>query len=67
MKGLVATDAELEQLPRNAQDILALWILGLRYRALSTTLSIPIGTVRSRLNRARARVSAMRAAETETA
>ena len=67
MKGLTASDAELEKLPRNAQDILSLWSLGLRYRALATTLAVPLGTIRSRLNRARARVEAMRAVETESA
>lgn len=52
MKGLTATE-----LPRNAQDILSLLSL---YRSLATTLSVPLGTVRSRLHRARARVAAMR-------
>ncbi|MBB5051151.1 DNA-directed RNA polymerase specialized sigma24 family protein [Afipia massiliensis] len=63
MKGLTATDAELEQLPRNAQDILSLACLGLNYLSIAATLSVPLGTVRSRLHRARARVAAMRAAQ----
>jgi RNA polymerase sigma factor (sigma-70 family) len=47
----------LEQLPRTEQDVLALCVgEGLSYEETALALAVPIGTVRSRLSRARARL-----------
>jgi RNA polymerase sigma factor (sigma-70 family) len=50
--------ALVERLPRRDQEVLALcaWA-GLTYQEVATVLDIPVGTVRSRLARARARLA----------
>jgi RNA polymerase sigma factor (sigma-70 family) len=52
--------ALLEQLPAGERDVIALCVeQNLTYRAAAKTLGLPVGTVRSRLSRARARLSAL--------
>jgi RNA polymerase sigma-70 factor (ECF subfamily) len=47
----------LRRLPRADQDVLALCVWEeLTYEQAATALSVPVGTVRSRLSRARARM-----------
>jgi RNA polymerase sigma-70 factor, ECF subfamily len=47
----------LEQLPREFREVIVLYELeGLSYKELATTLGIPVGTVMSRLSRARRRL-----------
>jgi len=50
----------ISRLPQRERDVLALvaWS-GLSYEAAAAALDIPVGTVRSRLSRARARLSAL--------
>lgn len=56
----------LEQLPKRDQEIFALCELsGLSYAEAAAALDLPVGTVRSRLSRARARVRSLVAQETE--
>lgn len=55
------TDSELDQLSTKHHAILFAWRSGVQsYKDLCTQLSIPIGTVRSRLNRARNALSKLR-------
>ena len=51
--------AALRRLPRHEQDVLVLCLwMDLSYEDAATALGVPIGTVRSRLSRARARMRA---------
>ena len=54
-KALVARDpAAIEQLKPEFREILLLWgVEGLKYREIAEILEVPIGTVMSRLHRAR--------------
>jgi RNA polymerase sigma-70 factor (ECF subfamily) len=59
--------AAVQQLPRAEQDVLALIVWsGLSYANAATALGVPIGTIRSRLARARRRL-ALDVAETPSA
>ena len=50
--------ALVKRLPRRDQEVLALCVwLELTYQEAATVLDIPVGTVRSRLARARARLA----------
>lgn len=50
--------AAIRRLPRREQEVLALVLWsGLDYAAAASALGVPVGTVRSRLSRARARLS----------
>jgi RNA polymerase sigma factor (sigma-70 family) len=52
--------AAIADLPRREQEVLSLVVWsGLDYAAAAAALDIPVGTVRSRLSRARARLSAV--------
>lgn len=56
----------LEQLPKRDQEIFALCELSeLSYAEAAAALDVPVGTVRSRLSRARARVRSLVAQETD--
>ena len=57
----------MKTLPRHEQEVLALiaWS-GLDYAAAAAALNIPVGTVRSRLSRARARLNARLLEQEET-
>ena len=50
--------AAIEELPQHERDVLALvaWA-GLTYEQAAAALAVPVGTVRSRLSRARKRLS----------
>jgi RNA polymerase sigma factor (sigma-70 family) len=55
----VRVRAAISRLPRADRDVLALAVLGeLSYAEIAAALTLPIGTVRSRLSRARARLRA---------
>jgi RNA polymerase sigma-70 factor (ECF subfamily) len=56
------TAAEIEALPAHHSKALSLFIDGMRYQDIAASIGCPVGTVRSRLNRARGRILAMRAA-----
>jgi RNA polymerase sigma factor (sigma-70 family) len=51
-----ALSAELARMSARQRDVLFLFAAGLSYADIATTLEIPIGTVMSRLHRARARL-----------
>jgi len=52
--------AAFRQLPARDQDVIALCVWdGLDYAAAAVALGVPVGTVRSRLSRARARLAAL--------
>jgi RNA polymerase sigma-70 factor (ECF subfamily) len=54
--------AGVAALPRREQDVLALCVWsGLSYEDAARALGLPVGTVRSRLSRARRRLSVTRA------
>ncbi|MGA6162560.1 RNA polymerase sigma factor [Amycolatopsis magusensis] len=53
-----ALAGELDKVPRRQRDVLYLYAAGLSYADIATALDIPIGTVMSRLNRARTRLRA---------
>lgn len=58
-----ATDAELDALPIVQRNVFVPFVHnGASYEAISEHLGIPIGTVRSRLHRARKRIALLRAA-----
>jgi len=51
---LARTRAAMERMPRDLAEILTLVVIeGMSYREAASVLEIPVGTVRSRLNRAR--------------
>jgi RNA polymerase sigma factor (sigma-70 family) len=55
---MAAVLAAIRELPRHEQEVLALVVwAGLSYEAAATALGVPVGTVRSRLSRARARLT----------
>lgn len=56
---MVAVLVEVDRLPRRERDVVALvaWE-GLDYAAAAAALDVPVGTVRSRLSRARSRLTA---------
>ena len=55
--GSVAGPGELLQLPDGERDALVLHVWeGLTYDDIATAIDVPVGTVRSRLNRARRRL-----------
>jgi RNA polymerase sigma factor (sigma-70 family) len=61
---LVAAQAALASLGENDREVFVLCIwMGLDYRSTAQALDIPIGTVRSRLSRARTRLRALGAQE----
>jgi RNA polymerase sigma-70 factor (ECF subfamily) len=51
-----ALAGELDKISRRQRDVLYLYAAGLTYADIATALNIPIGTVMSRLNRARTRL-----------
>ncbi|MDI5976790.1 RNA polymerase sigma factor [Amycolatopsis magusensis] len=53
-----ALAGELDKVPRRQRDVLYLYAAGLSYADIATALEIPIGTVMSRLHRARTRLRA---------
>ena len=53
---------EIAALEPKYRDVLSVYASGARYLEIAETLNIPIGTVRSRLNRARGCVLGNRAA-----
>jgi len=53
-----ALAGELDSISRRQRDVLYLYAAGLTYANIATALDIPIGTVMSRLNRARTRLRA---------
>lgn len=53
-----ALAGELDKVSRRQRDVLYLYAAGLTYADIATALDIPIGTVMSRLNRARTRLRA---------
>jgi RNA polymerase sigma-70 factor (ECF subfamily) len=55
---LRALAGELDKISRRQRDVLYLYAAGLTYADIATALDIPIGTVMSRLNRARTRLRA---------
>lgn len=55
------TDAELDKLPINQRNVLTAHCSNnLRYVDIAASMNIPVGTVRSRINRARAKIERMR-------
>jgi DNA-directed RNA polymerase specialized sigma24 family protein len=58
--GETITAAELERLPINQRNALTAHIYGRSYDDVAKELSIPLGTVKSRINRARRNIVAMR-------
>jgi RNA polymerase sigma-70 factor (ECF subfamily) len=59
--------AAVARLPKREQDVIAVCVFGeLDYAAAAVALSIPVGTVRSRLSRARKRLAAWFPAVTPT-
>ena len=57
------TDAELEKLHINQRNALTAHVCNnVPYADIATAFNIPIGTVRSRINRARAKIERMRQA-----
>lgn len=53
-----ALAGELDRISRRQRDVLYLYAAGLTYADIATALDIPMGTVMSRLNRARTRLRA---------
>jgi RNA polymerase sigma-70 factor (ECF subfamily) len=52
--------AAISGLPKREQDVIAVCVFGgLDYAAAAVALGVPIGTVRSRLSRARRRITAL--------
>lgn len=62
---LALTEAEMIALPQHQRDVLAAREGKLRYKQIAETLNVPLGTVRSRINRGRAALEKLRAANTE--
>jgi RNA polymerase sigma factor (sigma-70 family) len=59
---MAAVLAAVRELPRHEQEVLALVVwAGLSYDAAAVSLGVPIGTVRSRLSRARTRLATIEA------
>lgn len=56
---IVANDPLLERLPENHRVVLIKAIHGMKYKDIALELNVPIGTVRSRLHRARATMESL--------
>lgn len=61
------TESEIKALAAHHADVLTGIEGGAKYDEIATTLDIPIGTVRSRINRARRALDALRAKAAEPA
>lgn len=60
------TDAELDALPLKVRNIVTMCVCnGNPYEMASDHYGVPIGTVKSRINRARAKIAKLRAAAVE--
>lgn len=55
------TPEELERLPKDQRAVLECFLAGNAYQKIAVDLDIPLGTVRSRLNRARSKIIVRRA------
>lgn len=55
------TTQELQQLTVEHHNVLSALYSGLKYQGIAEALNIPLGTVRSRINRARGALAALRA------
>lgn len=62
MTTIRATAEELQLLPKQAREVLQHLNDGKRYADIADVIGRPLGTVRSRVHRARARVAAIREA-----
>lgn len=65
MTPIRATAEELRLLPKHAREVLQHLYDGKHYDQIADAVGLPVGTVKSRISRARARVLAIRAAAKE--